>query len=79
MVRFLAVKSPLYFDKNLPSGQLPPMLWRWPIGLLSQNEKEDILEQEHTLPAKLVPFFITRLIWITTQHWCIPYLYEMLE
>ena len=21
-------------DKNLQGGQLPPMLWRWPVGLL---------------------------------------------
>ena len=24
-------------DKNLPGGQLPPMLWRWHVSLLSKN------------------------------------------
>jgi hypothetical protein len=33
-----AVKSLLYVTENLPSGQLPPMLWRWPIDLLSQKK-----------------------------------------
>ena len=25
--------------QNLPGGQLPPMLWRWRVGLLSQNKQ----------------------------------------
>jgi hypothetical protein len=29
-------------DGNLPGDQLPPMLWRWPVGLLSQRKKEDL-------------------------------------
>ena len=28
------------WHKNLLDGQLPPRLWRWPIGLLSQKKKE---------------------------------------
>ena len=39
-VRFLALKSPLYLMENLPGGQLPPVLWRWPVSLLSQKRKE---------------------------------------
>ena len=30
------VKSPLYLTDNLSCGQLSPVLWRWPVGLLSQ-------------------------------------------
>jgi hypothetical protein len=26
--------SSLLDKKNLPGGQLPPVLWRWPVGLL---------------------------------------------
>ena len=26
------------FDKNLPSGQLPHVLWRWPVNLMSQKK-----------------------------------------
>ena len=33
---FLVVKSPLYLMENLLGGQLPPVLWRWHVGLLSQ-------------------------------------------
>ena len=33
-------ESPLYLTENLPGGQLPPMLWRWPIGLLSQKKEK---------------------------------------
>jgi hypothetical protein len=25
---------------NLPGGQLPPVHWRWSVGLLSQRKKE---------------------------------------
>ena len=34
-----AVKSPLHLTENLPGDQLPPVLWRWHINLLS-SEKE---------------------------------------
>ena len=34
------MKSPLYLTEKLPGGQLPPELWRWPVGLLSQKRKE---------------------------------------
>ena len=27
-------------DGKLAGGELPPVLWRWPVGLLSQKEKE---------------------------------------
>ena len=37
----MAVKSPLYLTKNLSSGQLNPVLWRWHVGLLSQKEKKN--------------------------------------
>ena len=30
-------------DGNLPGGQLSPVLWRWPVGLLSQKKKSRIL------------------------------------
>ena len=29
-----------YLTENLPSGQLPPMLWRWLVGLLSPKTKK---------------------------------------
>jgi hypothetical protein len=34
------VKSPLYLTENLLGGQLPPVLWRWHVGLLSQKLKK---------------------------------------
>ena len=34
-VQFPAVKCSLYLIENLPGGQLPPMLWRWLVGILS--------------------------------------------
>ena len=34
-VRFPAVKSPLYLTENLSGGELPHVLWRWHVGLLS--------------------------------------------
>ena len=41
MVRILDMKSPLYLTIFLPSGQLPLVLWRWHVGLLSQKRKEE--------------------------------------
>jgi hypothetical protein len=35
------VKSPLYMTENLPGGQLPLVLWRWHVGLLSQNKNKN--------------------------------------
>jgi hypothetical protein len=35
---FPAVKFPLYLTKNLLGGQPSPMLWHWPVSLLSQKE-----------------------------------------
>ena len=32
--------SSLLDKKSLACGQLPPMLWHWPIGLLSPEKKE---------------------------------------
>ena len=32
------MKSPLYLTENLPSGELPPVLWRRPLSLLSQKK-----------------------------------------
>ena len=29
-----------YVTKNLPGGQLPQVLWHWPLGLLSQKKKK---------------------------------------
>jgi hypothetical protein len=37
--RFPAVKPPLNLTENLSGGQLPPMLRRWHVGLLSQKNK----------------------------------------
>ena len=34
------LKSPLHLTENLPCGELPPVLWRWPISLLSQKKKK---------------------------------------
>ena len=34
------VFTPLYLTENLPGGKLPPALWRWPIGLLSQKKEK---------------------------------------
>ena len=36
-VRIPAVKSPMCLTENSPGGQLPPVLWRWPVGLLSKK------------------------------------------
>jgi hypothetical protein len=35
------MKSPFYLTENLLDGQLSPMLWYWPVGLLSQEEEEE--------------------------------------
>ena len=32
-VQLPAVKSPLCLMEYMPGGQLPPMLWSWPVGL----------------------------------------------
>jgi hypothetical protein len=32
-----AMKSPLYRMENFPDDQLPLVLWRWHVGLLSQK------------------------------------------
>ena len=34
----LDCESPLYMTGNLSGGQLPPVLWRWHVGLLSQKK-----------------------------------------
>ena len=39
-IHVVIVKSPLYLTKNLLGGQLPLVLWHWPVGLLSPKEKE---------------------------------------
>ena len=39
-VRFPAMKSPLYLTTFMSGGQLPLVLWRWPIGLLFQERKK---------------------------------------
>ena len=39
-VQFPVVKSPLYLIEYLPSGQPLLVLWRWPIGLMSEKEKK---------------------------------------
>ena len=38
-VRFPAVRFPLYLTEYLLGGQLPSVLWRWLVGLLSQEKK----------------------------------------
>ena len=50
-----------YYEKN-------PSLAKWILPSM------DILEQDHTLFAKTYTLFITRVIRIPTQHWCIPLL-----
>ena len=38
----IIVKSPLYLTENLSGGQLPHVLWGWPVGLLSiKNLKKE--------------------------------------
>ena len=32
-------------DKNLAGGWLPHVLWRWHVGLLSQKQKQKIIER----------------------------------
>ena len=44
------VKSPLYLTRDLPTGQLPHVLWRWHVGLLSQNKDENKI---HHLRSKM--------------------------
>ena len=34
------MKTPPYLTENLPGGELSPVLWRWPLGLLSQKERK---------------------------------------
>ena len=46
------VRSPLYLTKYLPGGQLPPMLWRWFVGLLAQQQ---INKQENGRTVRLCP------------------------
>ena len=36
-VTILLFASP---SPNLPGGELPPMLWRWPVDLLSQKRRK---------------------------------------
>jgi hypothetical protein len=40
-IRFLVVKSALYLTNNLPGRQLPPILWRWHVRLLSQQNNNN--------------------------------------
>ena len=35
-IQIPALKSPFYITENLPGGELPPVLWRWLVDLLSQ-------------------------------------------
>ena len=44
------MKPPLYLTENLPGGQLPHVLWRWHVGLLSQKQRKKIL----IIPLKIV-------------------------
>ena len=41
-VRFPVAKSPLYLTENFPGGRLPPVLWRSPVGLLSQKRRRPL-------------------------------------
>ena len=41
-----AVKSPLYLTKNLSGGQLPHVLWCWPVRLLSRNNNKKLRDFE---------------------------------
>ena len=38
------MKSHVYLTENLAGDELPPVLWRWPVGLLSQkkNNKKNV-------------------------------------
>jgi hypothetical protein len=40
------MKSPLYLTENLPGGQLPLVLWRSPIRLLSKKEERKKEKEE---------------------------------
>ena len=42
-------------DKNLSSGQLPPMLWRWHVDLLSQK-KEKKREEKVSMPHSVLDY-----------------------
>ena len=58
----LAVKSPLYLTENLPVGELPPVVWCWPIGLLSQKKKKKMgcyLGHPHMRLAKLIGGYLS--------------------
>jgi hypothetical protein len=41
VVQFPHVKYPFYLIENLPSGQLPHVLWPCSVGPLSQKRRED--------------------------------------
>ena len=50
--------------ENLPGGQLPPVLWCWPVGLLSQKKKK-IIEP----PISSGRVFLTRHIGNSLSTW----------
>ena len=36
-------------DRNLPGGRLPHVVWRWPVGLLSQKQKRKKEKKQKTI------------------------------
>jgi hypothetical protein len=42
------MKSPLYLMENLRGGQVPLVLLRWPVDIMSKKEKEKLAKQHLT-------------------------------
>ena len=51
------------WHKNLPGGQLPPVLWRWPVGLLPQKERKKSLTGCMLTVFQCICYWISK--WIT--------------
>ena len=60
-VQFPAMKSPLYLTENLPGGQLPPMLWHWHVGLLSQKKKVSTIHWNHNFRTIIVTCVVSHI------------------
>ena len=64
-----------YLTENLPSGQLPPMLWRWLVGLLSPKTKKKKEKKKRRVTKQgEIWFFVvfTQPKWAQWfQNWCL--------
>ena len=66
----LVVKSPLYLKENLLGGQLPPMLWRYPVGRLSQRKrKKEKMKVGMTIFVNIFIRDVIRKVTISDINW----------